>query len=121
MLRHSSLSNHKNVNFLRTKYWKREEQRLVMVDSPEDYTTPWEPCHKTGGRHGTVAQGMETRMGHKHQEWRTTFLSEAMVQIPLKPVNSGWKKAGSAHKEKVHIWILFYPRAMTWPCAMITH
>lgn len=35
MLRHSSLSNHKNVNFLRTKYWKREEQRLVMVDSPE--------------------------------------------------------------------------------------
>lgn len=40
-----------------------------------------------------------------------------MAPTAVKPGDSGWKKAGPAHKEKVQTWISFYPRAMAQPRA----
>lgn len=67
--------------------------------------TPGKLCHIQAWHemHGKMAQWMETWIGHKHQEWRTTFQNEAMARIPLKPTDSGWKKVGPARKEKPHI------------------
>lgn len=80
---------------------------------------PGELCHIQDWHEvcGKMARWMETYIGHKYQGWRTTFQSQAVAQIPLRPVGSGWKKVSPAHKEKIHIWILFYPRAKAWPCA----
>ena len=68
--------------------------------------TPGKLCHVAAWHemHGKkMAPWMETRIVQKHQKWRTTFQREAMAQIAAKPIDSGWKKAGPPHKEKVQI------------------